>query len=222
MLSHLLTKAIEWQWIDKRPATLKRFSENRGRISYLTVEQAQRLVTAAMHDQNPHIYPFVVIGLETSMRKSEILSIRPIEHVDFQRRVIYIQPRLRLAKPTTSGIAPITSHPTRGHCLGRYLHDTLQMMCHTVALLVPERAHHLEALSSTLASLLGSIRSGGDISLTGAHGDIVIITAPPLVATTRHNVNHPAPPPEVPTKVPHTPPSIRRGISNWAGRCRYP
>src|SRR5207245_463602 len=27
-LSHLLTKAIEWQWIDKRPAMLKRLSEN--------------------------------------------------------------------------------------------------------------------------------------------------------------------------------------------------
>ena len=88
-LSHLLTKAIEWQWIDKRPARLKRLAEDRGRIVYLTVEQAQRLVTAAMQDQNPHIYPFVVIGLETSMRKSEILSIRR-EYVDIQRRVIYI------------------------------------------------------------------------------------------------------------------------------------
>lgn len=89
VLSHLLTKAIEWQWIDKRPALLKRLSENRGRIVYLTVEQAQRLVTAAIQDQNPHIYPFLVIGLETSMRKSEILSIRR-EHIDIQRRIIYI------------------------------------------------------------------------------------------------------------------------------------
>ena len=88
-LSHLLTKAIEWQWIDKRPARLKRLAEDRERIVYLTVEQAQRLVTAAMQDQNPHIYPFVVIGLATSMRKSEILSIRR-EYVDIPRRVIYI------------------------------------------------------------------------------------------------------------------------------------
>lgn len=103
-LSHLLTKAIEWQWIDKRPAILKRLTENRGRIVYLTVEQAQRLVTTAMQDQNPHIYPFVVIGLETSMRKSEILSIRR-EHVNIQRRVIYIPKAKAGAREQ-----PITTH----------------------------------------------------------------------------------------------------------------
>jgi integrase len=105
-LSHLLTKAIEWQWIDKRPARLKRLAEDRGRIVYLTVEQAQRLVTAAMQDQNPHIYPFVVIGLGTSMRKSEILSIRR-EYVDIQHRVIYI-PRAKAGareQPITAQLA---------------------------------------------------------------------------------------------------------------------
>src|SRR5205809_8133532 len=67
-LSHLLNKGIEWGWIDKRPATIKRYAEDRGRITYLTVEQIQRLIEAAKQDQNPQVYPFIVIGLETSMR----------------------------------------------------------------------------------------------------------------------------------------------------------
>ena len=46
-LSHLFNKGIEWAWIDKRPAKIKRYSEERGRITYLTVEQIKRLLEAA-------------------------------------------------------------------------------------------------------------------------------------------------------------------------------
>lgn len=88
-LSHLYTKATEWNWIDHRPFTIKRLKEGRGRIVYLTTEQIERLLEAAKNDQNNYIYPFIVIGLETSMRKMEILSIR-LEHIDVARRVIYI------------------------------------------------------------------------------------------------------------------------------------
>src|SRR5690606_11581429 len=38
-ISHLFNKAIEWNWIDKKPATIKRFKETQSRITYLTVEQ---------------------------------------------------------------------------------------------------------------------------------------------------------------------------------------
>lgn len=89
VLSHLFTKGLEWGWLEKRPANIKRYTEERGRITYLTVEQIQCLIEAAKQDQNPQIYPFIVIGLETSMRRTEILSIRR-EHVDIQRRTIYI------------------------------------------------------------------------------------------------------------------------------------
>jgi integrase len=88
-LSHLFTKALEWGWLDKRPAVIKRFQEDSGRIIYLTAEQAERLIEASKGDQNPQVYPFIVIGLETSMRRTEILSIRK-EHVNTERRVIYI------------------------------------------------------------------------------------------------------------------------------------
>lgn len=88
-LSHLFNKAIEWDWIDRRPALIRRLKEDRGRIVYLTVEQIDRLTAAAKQDENPHVLAFVVIGLETAMRRSEILGIRR-EHVDLDRLTIFV------------------------------------------------------------------------------------------------------------------------------------
>lgn len=103
-LSHLFTKTVEWKWIDFKPATIKRLQEDKGRITYLTIEQIGRLIDAAKQDQNWQVYPFIVIGLETSMRRMEILSIR-IEHIDLARRVIYIPKAKAGAREQ-----PITDH----------------------------------------------------------------------------------------------------------------
>lgn len=89
VLSHLFNKATEWGWIDRRPTKIARFREESGRVTYLTIEQMKRLVDCARSDGNAQIYPFIVIGLETSMRRMEILSVRR-EHIDLARRVIFI------------------------------------------------------------------------------------------------------------------------------------
>ena len=89
VLSHLFNKAIEWGWITARPAKIRRFQEGQGRITYLTVDQVTTFIECAKHDQNSQIYPFIIIGLETSMRKMEILRIRR-EHVDLDRHTIFI------------------------------------------------------------------------------------------------------------------------------------
>jgi integrase len=88
-LSHLFSKAVEWGWVDHRPATIKRLKEHSGRIAYLTVEQIEQLLKMSEGDQNRQIHPFIKIGLDTSMRKTEILSIRR-EHINLQQLVIYI------------------------------------------------------------------------------------------------------------------------------------
>ena len=103
-LSHLFTKAVEWGWIDHKPAQVKRFKVENTRITYLTTEQINRLLKIAREDQNPDIYPFLVIGLETSMRKMEILSIR-LENIDVEKKVIYIPKAKAGAREQ-----PITSH----------------------------------------------------------------------------------------------------------------
>ncbi|MGR0480766.1 MAG: tyrosine-type recombinase/integrase [Candidatus Electronema sp. V4] len=88
-LSHLFSKAVEWKWIDRRPAKINRLKEDGGRMVYLTAAQAAELLKKAAEHQSAFIYPFIRIALETSMRRSEILSIR-LEHVDLQRRIIFI------------------------------------------------------------------------------------------------------------------------------------
>ena len=75
--------------MDHRPATIKRLKEHSGRITYLTVEQIERLLKMAEGDQNRQIHPFIKIGLDTSMRKTEILSIQR-KDINLQQLVIYI------------------------------------------------------------------------------------------------------------------------------------
>ena len=55
-LSHLFSKAVEWGWVDHRPATIKRLKEHSGRITYLTVEQIERLLKVAEGDQSRQNY----------------------------------------------------------------------------------------------------------------------------------------------------------------------
>jgi len=87
-LNHLLHRAIEWGWMD-RAVKVPRLQEDNRRLIYLTPEQIDRLLDAARLDTCWEIYPFILIGLHTAMRKTEILSVR-WKHVDLARRVIHI------------------------------------------------------------------------------------------------------------------------------------
>ncbi|MGD0105292.1 MAG: site-specific integrase [Rhodopila sp.] len=88
-LSHLLNKAVEWGWTERQPAKIRKLKEDNGRIVYLSQVQATALLEGARSDQNRQIYPFILIGLRTGMRKSEILAIRR-EHVNPDARSIYV------------------------------------------------------------------------------------------------------------------------------------
>jgi len=88
VISHLFNKAVDWGWVAAKPKII-RVKEGDGRIVYLTPEQCVRVIEAARNDISPHIHPFCIIALSTSMRMSEILSIKP-EHVDFDKRRIFV------------------------------------------------------------------------------------------------------------------------------------
>lgn len=51
-LSHLLNKAVEWGWLEKRGSKIVRLPEGKGRITYLTVEQAKRLIQCAKNSDS--------------------------------------------------------------------------------------------------------------------------------------------------------------------------
>jgi integrase len=127
VLSHILTKALEWLWVDKRPAVIRQCKEEQRRISYLTIEQINRLLEAAKQDQNPQIYPFIFIGLETAMRRMEILSIK-LTDIDLDRHMIYIPHAKAGARQQ-----PITSN------LARFLKDVISKSCHNQIWLFPAK-----------------------------------------------------------------------------------
>lgn len=115
-LSHLFTKAVEWGWLSSKLAQVKKLKEDNARITYLTKDQIDRVLQVAINDQNKDVYLFILIGLETSMRKMEILSIR-IEDIDLKKRTIFIPKAKAGAREQ-----PITIH------LADYLMNHLQFV----------------------------------------------------------------------------------------------
>ena len=89
VLSHLFSEAVEWRWIRTSPGKIRRLKEPNGRIVYLTQNQCQALEKAASQDQNENVHAFVVLGLRTGMRHSEILAVRR-EDIHLDRLVIWI------------------------------------------------------------------------------------------------------------------------------------
>jgi len=106
-LSHLFNQAIEWKWIPYRPAKIILLKEEEGNNISLSIEQVAQIKELALHDKNPLADIFVKIGLDTGMRKSEILTIK-VENIDTENRVIYV-PYLKGATKTGARVQPITS-----------------------------------------------------------------------------------------------------------------
>ena len=89
VMSHLMSKAVEWRWLTHRPGKINRLREENERLTYLTTEQSAQLLKAAQEHASPYHVLFILIGLETSMRLSEILSIR-LEYIDLKKRLIFL------------------------------------------------------------------------------------------------------------------------------------
>lgn len=87
--SHLLNRALEWGWLDKLPVRIRKYRETQQRIHYLTQPEIKRLLATAKQDNHPFIHLFIIIGLETAMRKMEILSIR-LKDIDLDRNSLYV------------------------------------------------------------------------------------------------------------------------------------
>jgi integrase len=91
-LSHLLHCAAskEWGWIKAGDIPdIPRVKEDRKPIDILTPQQSDALVRAAVADQDPDIWLFVLFGLNTAMRHSEIVR-RRFDEVDWTNRRIWI------------------------------------------------------------------------------------------------------------------------------------
>jgi integrase len=88
-LSHILSKSVEWRWLNHIPARPKRLAEGGGRIIALTDEECDSLMEAAIGNADPDLWLFVAFGFNTAMRHAEILAVR-WDQLDLARRRLFI------------------------------------------------------------------------------------------------------------------------------------
>jgi integrase len=86
-LNHMFSKANEWEMFEGNPVKrVKLFKEPKGRVKFLSLEQAATLV----HECSDELRPIVVAALHTGMRRGEIFGLR-WEDLDLDRRLIYVR-----------------------------------------------------------------------------------------------------------------------------------
>ncbi|MFZ6016426.1 MAG: tyrosine-type recombinase/integrase [Nitrospirota bacterium] len=83
-LKHMYTKALEWGYLKRNPTKeVKLLKQPPGRLRYLEREEINNLLDACA----PHLRPIIVAGLNTGMRKGEILNLKWSD-VDLKNRRI--------------------------------------------------------------------------------------------------------------------------------------
>ena len=76
-LSHAFTIAIdEWGWLEDSPMRkVKKPTEPRGRVRFLSDDERNRLLAACERSDNPYLYPVFVLAISTGMRQGEIMGL---------------------------------------------------------------------------------------------------------------------------------------------------
>lgn len=77
-LSHALGVAVkEWGWLEDSPIRkVRRPTEPRGRVRFLSDDERARLLEACKASRSPALYPAVVLALSSGMRRGEILGLK--------------------------------------------------------------------------------------------------------------------------------------------------
>jgi integrase len=88
-LSHLFSMAIKWEWIEREPARPEMLEESAGHIVALTDEQCDALMRAAVAGADPDCWLFIAFGLNTTMRRQEILAVR-WDQLDLGNRRLFV------------------------------------------------------------------------------------------------------------------------------------
>ncbi|WP_022949118.1 tyrosine-type recombinase/integrase [Methylohalobius crimeensis] len=68
--------ANEWGWLEENPCRkVKKPRVDNGRVRFLDDDERARLLEACKQSTNRYLYPIVLLGFSTGMRKSEILNL---------------------------------------------------------------------------------------------------------------------------------------------------
>lgn len=101
LLRHMLSKAVDWDYLKDNPAKrVKPFKEPPGRTRFLSQDECERLLDACKYTQG--LYEIVLTALLTGMRKGELMGLT-WDNVDLERMEI----TLRKTKNNETRVIPI-------------------------------------------------------------------------------------------------------------------
>jgi integrase len=92
-LSHLFSKAVEWEMIDESPFRKMRglfFKENNRRTRFLAEEEIKKLLEVDYDGLPAYFKPIVTTAIYTGLRKGEILNLK-WKDVDLEHGMIYVK-----------------------------------------------------------------------------------------------------------------------------------
>jgi len=112
VLKHMMRRAVAWEYRSRNPFLdsqgnlvegLKPLKEPPGRTRYLTIEEIDRLLAACSEAKaffidpqgnrrecrSPYLQPFVIVALNTGMRRNEILSLTR-SAIDWENRMVTV------------------------------------------------------------------------------------------------------------------------------------
>jgi integrase len=84
VLKHMMRRAVEWEYLSRNPfldsqgrplSGLKALKEPGGRTRFLSLEEIDQVLAACATSQSSYLRPFVVVALNTGMRRNEILGL---------------------------------------------------------------------------------------------------------------------------------------------------
>ena len=77
IIKHMLRRAVVWELLSNNPAAgIKALKEPSGRTRFLVLDEIDRLLAACERAQLRHyLRPFVLVALNTGMRRNEILGL---------------------------------------------------------------------------------------------------------------------------------------------------
>lgn len=106
-LSHACKVAVsKWRWLDENPCKhIDKLEEPDGIVRILSDDERARLLEACRANENPCLYPIVVLALATGARQGEILHLTWAD-IDFPgRRILFKQTKNRKPK-----VVPLGDH----------------------------------------------------------------------------------------------------------------
>src|SRR5215510_8127867 len=90
LLKHMLSKAVEWNYLKHNPAKpVRLLKEPPGRLRYLEAEDIERLIECCADPHAPYLRTIVVMAVHTGMRVGEILGLQWTD-LDLKNRFISV------------------------------------------------------------------------------------------------------------------------------------